>query len=64
MGIGILMNARGLMELIIINIGLSRGVITPDLFAVMVVMAIVTTLMASPIFERLVGSQPPAAPSL
>ena len=59
MGIGILMNARGLMELIIINIGLSRGVITPDLFAVMVVMAIVTTLMASPIFERLVGSQPP-----
>lgn len=63
MGIGILMNARGLMELIIINIGLSRGIITPDLFATLVLMAIVTTLMASPIFERLVGSRPPAAPS-
>ena len=58
MGIGILMNARGLMELIIINIGLARGIITPDLFAALVLMAIVTTLMASPIFERLVGREP------
>lgn len=54
-GIGILMNARGLMELIIINIGLQRGVISEGLFAILVVMAIVTTLMASPIFDRLVG---------
>lgn len=57
MGIGILMNARGLMELIIINIGLQRGIISEGLFAILVVMAVVTTLMASPIFERLVGSQ-------
>lgn len=56
MGIGILMNSRGLMELIIINIGLQRGVISEGLFATLVVMAVVTTLMASPIFERLVGS--------
>lgn len=56
MGIGILMNARGLMELIIINIGLQRGIITEGLFATLVIMAVVTTLMASPIFERLVGS--------
>ncbi len=56
LGIGTLMNARGLMELIIINIGLSRGVISPELFATLVIMAVVTTLMASPIFERLVGS--------
>jgi Kef-type K+ transport system membrane component KefB len=56
MGIGILMNARGLMELIIINIGLQRGIISEGLFATLVVMAVVTTLMASPIFERLVGS--------
>lgn len=55
MGIGILMNARGLMELIIINIGLQRGVISKGLFATLVIMAVFTTLMASPIFDRLVG---------
>ncbi len=55
LGIGVLMNARGLMELIIINIGLQRGIISPALFAVLVIMAVVTTLMASPIFDRLVG---------
>jgi Kef-type K+ transport system membrane component KefB len=55
LGIGILMNARGLMELIIINIGLQRGIIGEGLFATLVIMAIVTTLMASPIFDRLVG---------
>jgi Kef-type K+ transport system membrane component KefB len=57
LGIGTLMNARGLMELIIINIGLQRGVITPALFATLVIMAVVTTLMASPIFEVLVGGE-------
>lgn len=57
LGIGTLMNARGLMELIIINIGLQRGIISPELFATLVIMAVVTTLMASPIFERLVGSR-------
>ncbi len=51
LGIGALMNARGLMELIVINIGLQRGIITPALFSMLVVMAIVTTLMASPLFE-------------
>jgi Kef-type K+ transport system membrane component KefB len=56
LGIGTLMNARGLMELIIINIGLQRGIISEGLFATLVIMAVVTTLMASPIFERLVGT--------
>ena len=56
LGIGVLMNARGLMELIIINIGLQRGIISEGLFATLVIMAVVTTLMASPIFERLVGT--------
>ena len=60
LGIGTLMNARGLMELIIINIGLQRGIITPALFATLVIMAVVTTLMASPLFELLVGRQRPA----
>ena len=45
------MNARGLMELIIINIGLQRGLIGPALFSILVLMAIVTTLMATPLFN-------------
>ncbi len=56
LGIGTLMNARGLMELIIINIGLQRGVISEELFATLVIMAVITTLMASPLFDRLVAS--------
>lgn len=56
-GIGALMNSRGLMELIIINIGLQRGIISAELFAMLVIMAIVTTLAASPIFDRLYPSQ-------
>lgn len=55
LGIGALMNARGLMELIIINIGLQRGIIGPALFAMLVLMAIITTLMASPLFELVYG---------
>ena len=51
LAIGTLMNSRGLMELIILNIGLERGVIEPALFTIMVMMAIVTTLMATPVFE-------------
>jgi Kef-type K+ transport system membrane component KefB len=57
MGIGALMNARGLMELIMINIGLQRGIIGPALFSMLVLMAIVTTLMASPLFELVYGRQ-------
>ena len=55
MGVGALMNARGLMELIIINIGLARGIIGPALFSMLVLMAITTTLMASPLFELVYG---------
>ncbi len=55
LGIGALMNARGLMELMIINIGLQAGVIGPALFSMLVLMAIVTTLMASPVFEVVYG---------
>jgi Kef-type K+ transport system membrane component KefB len=56
LAIGALMNARGLMELIILNIGLERGVITPTLFTMMVVMAVVTTLMATPAFNLVRGT--------
>lgn len=55
LAVGMLMNARGLMELIIINIGLEKGVIREGLFSVLVLMAIVTTLMASPMFEWVYG---------
>ncbi|WP_395443185.1 cation:proton antiporter [Caulobacter sp. UC70_42] len=55
MGIGALMNSRGLMELIIINIGLQKGIIGPPLFAMLVLMAIVTTVMATPLFEAVYG---------
>jgi Kef-type K+ transport system membrane component KefB len=57
MAIGTLMNARGLMELIILNIGLERGIIEPTLFTIMVLMAVITTLMATPIFERIYGKK-------
>lgn len=46
--LGVLMNTRGLMELIILNIGLDLGVISPALFAMMVLMAVVTTVMRTP----------------
>jgi Kef-type K+ transport system membrane component KefB len=43
------------MELIILNIGLQKGIIQPALFSMMVLMAIVTTLLASPAFEWVYG---------
>ncbi|HEX8413643.1 MAG TPA: cation:proton antiporter, partial [Sphingomicrobium sp.] len=64
LGIGALMNARGLMELIIINIGLQKGIIGPTLFSMMVLMAIVTTVMASPLFELVYGRKARASGEL
>ncbi|EPR15042.1 potassium transporter [Sphingobium indicum IP26] len=55
LGIGALMNSRGLMELIIINIGIQKGIIEPALFSMLVLMAIVTTMMAGPLFEIVYG---------
>jgi K+:H+ antiporter len=55
LAVGTLMNSRGLMELIIINIGLQKGVLESGLFSIMVLMAIVTTLMATPLFELVYG---------
>lgn len=50
--LGALMNTRGLMELIVLNVGLELGVISPVLFTMMVVMALVTTLAATPVLRR------------
>jgi Kef-type K+ transport system membrane component KefB len=51
--LGILMNTRGLMELVILTIGLDLGVISPALFTMMVLMALVTTAMTTPVLRWL-----------
>jgi len=57
LSIGTLMNTRGLMELVILNVGLEIGVISPALFAMMVLMALVTTAMTSPLLQVLLRRQ-------
>ncbi len=51
--LGVLMNTRGLMELIVLNIGLELRVISPELFAMMVIMALATTIITTPILHAL-----------
>lgn len=55
--IGVLMNTRGLMELVILNIGLDIGVISPALFSMMVLMALITTFITSPLLDLLYPRQ-------
>jgi Kef-type K+ transport system membrane component KefB len=52
-GLGTLMNTRGLMELVILNIGLDIKVISPALFSMMVLMALATTFMTSPLLQAI-----------
>jgi nucleotide-binding universal stress UspA family protein len=66
--IGILMNTRGLMELVILNIGRELGVITDAVFAMMVIMALVTTALTTPILnwvypESMFGPETEEAPA-
>jgi len=51
--LGVLMNTRGLMELIVLNIGLDLKVLSPTLFTLLVLMAVVTTVATTPILDRL-----------
>lgn len=51
--IGVLMNTRGLMELVVLNIGHDLGILSSQVFAMLVVMALVTTFMTSPLMELL-----------
>ncbi len=53
LSLGVLMNTRGLVELIIINIGLDLGVISPTFFSMLVIMALVTTMMTAPLLSLL-----------
>jgi Kef-type K+ transport system membrane component KefB len=55
--LGILMNTRGLMELIVLNIGLELGVISPTLFAMMVIMALATTITTTPLLQLLASGK-------
>jgi Kef-type K+ transport system membrane component KefB len=55
--VGSLMNTRGLMELIVLNIGLDLGVISPTLFAMMVIMALVTTMATAPALHYLLPAR-------
>jgi Kef-type K+ transport system membrane component KefB len=56
--LGVLMNTRGLVELVVLNIGLDLGVISPTLFTMLVVMALVTTFMTSPLLQMLLRNNP------
>ncbi len=60
--VGVLMNTRALMELIVINVGMDLGVIPPTVYCMLVLMAIATTLMATPLATRLLRGSPYEAP--
>jgi Kef-type K+ transport system membrane component KefB len=65
--LGALMNTRGLMELVILNVGLDIGVISRELFAMMVLMALATTFMTTPLVAWLhpsPGAVPARAPAV
>ncbi|MDZ4664609.1 MAG: cation:proton antiporter [Bacteroidota bacterium] len=51
LSMGALMNTRGLMELVVLNIGYDLGILSPEIFAMMVIMALVTTLMTGPLLD-------------
>ncbi|WP_333818994.1 cation:proton antiporter [Ohtaekwangia sp.] len=53
LSIGALMNTRGLMELVVLNIGYDLGVLSPEVFAMMVIMALVTTMMTGPALDMI-----------
>jgi Kef-type K+ transport system membrane component KefB len=55
--IGVLLNTRGLMELVILNVGLDIGVISRELFAMMVLMALATTFMTTPLVTWLLRTR-------
>lgn len=56
--LGILMNTRGLVELIVLNLGLDLKIIPPQLFAMLVIMALVTTFATSPILQLITRNHP------
>jgi Kef-type K+ transport system membrane component KefB len=57
--IGVLMNTRGLMEMVVLNIGLEIGVVSTSLFTMIVIMALVTTAMTTPLLDMLMRKEAP-----
>ena len=53
LAVGVLVNTRGLVELVILNVGLELHIISPTLFSMMVIMALATTLMTGPLIDRI-----------
>lgn len=60
--IGVCMNTRALMELIVLNIGMDIGVLPKDMFTMLVIMALASTFMATPLLRRLMRGQELSAP--
>ncbi len=64
--LGVLLNTRGLIELVVLTVGLKAGVLDPQIFGVLVLMALCTTLATGPLLDLLARGRPaggPAAPS-
>ena len=59
LAVGVLVNTRGLVELVILNVGLDLHIISPTLFSMMVIMALTTTLMAGPLIDRILPTPRP-----
>ena len=66
--LGALMNTRGLMELVVLNIGYDLGILSPQMYTMMVIMALTTTCMAGPVLgvlsKKVASSQSPVSSSL
>jgi Kef-type K+ transport system membrane component KefB len=65
LALGALMNTRGLMELVVLNIGYDLGMLSPQMYTMMVIMALTTTCMAGPVLsvlsKKVASSQSPAS---
>jgi Kef-type K+ transport system membrane component KefB len=53
LAVGVLVNTRGLVELVILNVGLDLHILSPTVFSMMVIMALATTLMTTPLIDRI-----------
>jgi Kef-type K+ transport system membrane component KefB len=62
--IGLLMNTRGLMEMVVVNVGLEIGVVSPSLYTMIVIMALVTTAMTTPLLVWSAAARPPLSDSV
>jgi len=55
LALGVLLNTRGLVELVALNVGLDLGILSPPLFSMLVLMALATTLMTVPLLRVILG---------